>query len=160
MPTTLIQADYHNPQHAKDIGYLMNCYARDPMGGGAALPVEILDNIAAELGKRDYAFSVLYYVDDKPAGLINGFEGFSTFSCKPLVNIHDVIVIKEYRGQQISIKMLSKVEEIAKQRSCCKMTMEVLEGNHVAKNAYQKFGFGSYQLDPEIGQALFWQKAL
>ncbi|MFT5635935.1 MAG: hypothetical protein ACI89T_001390 [Cognaticolwellia sp.] len=40
------------------------------------------------------------------------------------------------------------------------MTLEVLEGNKVAKNAYQKVGFGSYVLDPEMGQAVFWQKKL
>ncbi|MGI1679308.1 MAG: GNAT family N-acetyltransferase [Cellvibrionaceae bacterium] len=160
MPTNLIQADYHNQQHADDIGYLMNCYARDPMGGNAALPKEIIDNIAKELGKRDYAYTVLCYVDDKPAGLINCFEAFSTFACKPLVNIHDVIVVKEFRGQQISIKMLSKAEEIAKERGCCKMTMEVLQGNEVAKSAYQKFGFGAFELDPTVGKAMFWQKSI
>ncbi|MGH1471893.1 MAG: GNAT family N-acetyltransferase [Cellvibrionaceae bacterium] len=160
MTPTLIQADYHNQRHADDIGYLMNCYARDPMGGNAALPKEIINNIAKELSKRDFAFTVLCYVDKKPAGLINCFEAFSTFACQPLINIHDVIVEKSFRGQQISIKMLSKVEEIAKARGCCKITMEVLQGNEVAKNAYKKFGFGAYELDPVMGSAMFWQKPI
>jgi ribosomal protein S18 acetylase RimI-like enzyme len=60
----------------------------------------------------------------------------------------------------ISQKMLAKVEEIARQRGCCKITLEVLEGNEAAKGAYRKLGFADYQLDPEMGRALFWQKAL
>uniref|UniRef100_UPI0035583619 GNAT family N-acetyltransferase n=2 Tax=Pseudomonadota TaxID=1224 RepID=UPI0035583619 len=59
-----------------------------------------------------------------------------------------------------SQKMLAKVEEIARQRGCCKLTLEVLEGNEVAKAAYQKQGFDGYQLDPQMGRAMFWQKVL
>ncbi|MEX5689713.1 GNAT family N-acetyltransferase, partial [Pseudomonas silesiensis] len=52
------------------------------------------------------------------------------------------------------------VEEIARQRGCCKLTLEVLEGNEVAQGAYRKLGFDNYQLSPETGRAMFWQKAL
>ncbi|HDK37432.1 MAG TPA: GNAT family N-acetyltransferase, partial [Thiolapillus brandeum] len=74
--------------------------------------------------------------------------------------IHDVMVIKSHRGQGISSRMLEKVEETARQRGCCKLTLEVLEANNIARNAYQKFGFSAYELDPETGQALFWEKSL
>lgn len=153
-------ADYHNPQHAHDLGWLLNQYARDPMGGGGALPGEITDNLASELAKRPHAFSVLCYVDDRPAGLINCFEGFSTFLCKPLVNIHDLAVVAEFRGLKLSQKMLRRVEEEARVRGCCKLTLEVLQGNQVAQQAYVKFGFAGYELDPELGSAIFWQKTL
>jgi ribosomal protein S18 acetylase RimI-like enzyme len=56
--------------------------------------------------------------------------------------------------------MLQKVEQVANKRGCCKITLEVLEGNTVAKNAYLKFGFAGYALDPEMGNAMFWEKAL
>lgn len=39
-------------------------------------------------------FSVLAFDADQPVGLINAIEGFSTFACKPLINIHDVIVLR------------------------------------------------------------------
>jgi hypothetical protein len=38
--------------------------------------------------------------------------------------------------------------------------LEVLTGNRLAQSAYLKFGFGAYELDPEMGGAIFWQKAL
>ena len=103
---------------------------------------------------------MLAFIAGEPVGLVNCFEGFSTFACRPLVNVHDVVVIAAVRGQGISQKMLAKVEEIARQRGCCKITLEVLEGNEAAKGAYRKLGFSDYQLDPQMGRALFWQKAL
>ncbi len=56
--------------------------------------------------------------------------------------------------------MLDKVEEIVGAIGCCKITHEVLSNNEVAKSAYEKFGFSGYELDPEAGSALFWQKLL
>ena len=160
MNLEVLQADYSNPSHAADIPVLMDCYACDPMGGGEPLTSEVKESLVQALSKLPYAFTVLAYVNDKPAGLVNCFEGFSTFACKPLVNIHDVVVLEEYRGRGISKKMLIKVEDLARSKGCCKLTLEVLSNNHIAKSAYEKLGFDSYSLDPEAGAALFWQKKL
>jgi len=130
------------------------------MGGGKSLPLFVKENLVAELAKRPYAFSLICYVGTEPAGLINCFDGFSSFSCKPLINIHDVIVLNEFRGLGISQLMLHEIESIAKEKGCCKLTLEVLEGNNAAKKAYLKHGFAGYELDPEMGKALFWQKSL
>lgn len=156
----VLQASYSNPVHADALGFVLNHYAEDVMGGGQSLSADTLQQLAGELAKRPHAFSVLAFVSGQPVGVVNCFEGFSTFACRPLVNIHDVAVLKEWRGKGISQKMLAKVEEIARQRGCCKLTLEVLQGNAVAQGAYRKMGFAGYELDPEMGQALFWQKAL
>lgn len=92
--------------------------------------------------------------------MANCFEAFSTFSCKPIVNVHDLVVSTEFRGNGISQKLLNKVEEIAKSKGCCKVTLEVLSGNEPAKASYSKFGFSGYELDPSVGAALFWQKKI
>lgn len=160
MNLSVLQADYQNPTHARAIETLLGFYAMDPMGGGEALPAETLGKLVGELAKRPHAFSVLAFVDDQPAGLVNCFEGFSTFACRPLVNVHDVVVLDTYRGLGLSQRMLDCVEAIAVARGCCKLTLEVLEGNHTAQNAYEKFGFAPYSLAPEAGRALFWQKKL
>ena len=60
----------------------------------------------------------------------------------------------------IAAGALDEVEKIAKERNCCKITLEVLEGNTVAKGSYIKFGFGNYELDPAFGKAMFWEKEL
>jgi len=130
------------------------------MGGGEPLSDFIKENLAKELSKIAHAFSVICYVDGKPVGLINCFEMFSTFTCKPLINIHDIVVVNGFRGLGISQLMLTKVEKRAQEKGCGKMTLEVLEGNDIAKKAYLKFGFDGYELDPKMGKALFWQKVI
>ncbi len=160
MKIKLVQADYNNAQHADDILLLLNGYAIDPMGGGEPLSDYVKQNLIIELRKRTDVFSVLCYVDDKPAGIVNCVEGFSTFKCKPLINIHDCGVLPEFRGKGISGKLFEEVEKIAVARGCCKLTLEVLEGNTVAQNAYKKLGFAGYELDEKMGKAMFWEKKL
>ena len=160
MTLSVVQADYFDAQHQQDIPYLLDLYAKDPMGGGQPLSEQVKGNLVKALSKLPPAFSVIAYVDDKPAGLVNCFEGFSTFACQPLINIHDVAVLNDYRGQGISQQMLAKVEEIARERGCCKLTLEVLSENSIAMSSYKKFGFSDYALDPDAGTALFWQKKL
>jgi GNAT superfamily N-acetyltransferase len=153
-------ADFSNPAHASAVVYLLNEYAKDPMGGGAELSDFVKVNLVNELSKRTGIYVVLAFVNSQPAGLANCIEGFSTFACKPLLNIHDIVVLAEYRGQGISSQLLKKVEEIAESLGCCKLTLEVLEGNKTAQAAYIANGFAGYQLDPEMGRAMFWQKKL
>ncbi len=160
MKVDIIQADYTNEQHGEDLLMLLNAYALDPMGGGEKLSPYVQKNLIKTLANRAGVFTVLCYVDDKPAGITNCVEGFSTFNCKPLVNIHDCGVLSEYRGLGLTGKMFQKVEEIAKSKDCCKLTLEVLEGNIIAQNAYKKLGFSGYELDPKLGKAIFWQKKL
>lgn len=160
MKINLIQADYHNEQHGKDLVMLLNAYALDPMGGGEALSEYSQQNLVATLAKRQDFLTLLCYVDDKPAGILNCVEGFSTFKAKPLLNIHDCGVLKEYRGLGLSQKLFIEAEKISRDRGYCKLTLEVLEGNIVAQNAYKKLGFSGYELDEKTGNAMFWEKVL
>lgn len=156
----IVRADLDSPEHALAIITLLDQYARDPMGGGAPLAASTRKNLISELRKRDTAHVILALVDGKPAGLTNCFEGFSTFACRPLLNIHDVVVAAEHRGKGLSRMMFEEAEELARKLGCCKMTLEVLEGNTVAQSAYRAFGFNGYELDPKLGKAMFWEKKL
>jgi GNAT superfamily N-acetyltransferase len=158
--TELQIADFSNPTHASAIVYLLNEYAKDPMGGGAELSDFTKANLVKEMAKRATVHAILAFVNGKPAGLANCIEGFSTFACKPLLNIHDIVVLVEFRGKGISSQLLKKAETLAKSMGCCKLTLEVLEGNKLAQAAYIANGFAGYQLDPEMGRAMFWQKKL
>lgn len=160
MATTVIRADYADATHAQQIVDLLDIYARDPMGGGEPLSRATRDALVPGLRAQPNAFSVLAYVDGKPAGLANCFFGFSTFAAKPLVNIHDVVVDPAHRGQGIGKAIFAEIEAIAADAGACKVTLEVLSGNHTAKALYQSLGYGDYALDPETGTALFWQKRL
>ena len=139
---------------------LLDAYARDPMGGGEPLSDFAMKNLPAALAGRPSLFSVLAFDGTLPVGLVNCVEGFSSFACQPLVNVHDVVVGASHRGQGIAEKMLVKVEAIARERGACKLTLEVLSGNHSAQKLYRRVGFDNYQLDPGMGQAQFMQKWL
>lgn len=148
-------ADLCSSRHASAIVQLLNEYAKDNMGGGTELSALVKNNLVAELRKRPGAYVVLAFVDGSPAGMAICFEGFSTFACKPLLNVHDIIVTQHYRGRGLSKCLLAKAEEIAIRLSCCKLTLEVLEGNAVAQAAYKASGFAGYELDPKMGKAMF-----
>jgi ribosomal protein S18 acetylase RimI-like enzyme len=156
-------ADYGNADHARALVDLLDVYARDPMGGASGLSDFARANLVKLLAARPQAFSVLAFVGTdqaRPVGLVNCIEGFSTFACQPLVNIHDVIVSPAYRGQRIAQKMLALVDKLARERGACKLTLEVLAGNTGALKLYGRIGFASYQLDPAMGHAQFLQKWL
>lgn len=160
MDIEVILADYHNNQHAQHILLLMEAYAMDPMGGGEPLNPYAKSQLIEQLAIRSDAISFLAYHEKQPVGLVNCFESFSTFYAQPVINIHDIVVLKAYRRLGISHKLLEKAEWIAKEKNCCKLTLEVLSKNHAARLSYQKFGFESYVLDADYGTALFWQKTL
>ncbi|MCK9213294.1 MAG: GNAT family N-acetyltransferase [Rhodoferax sp.] len=160
---TLCQADYTKPQHMRALLDLLDGYARDPMGGAEPLSDFAKTNLPQALAARPNLFSVLAFdaaAGGLPVGLVNCVEGFSTFVCQPLVNVHDVVVAASHRGQGVAQQMLGLVEQLARARGACKLTLEVLEGNTPAQKLYRRLGFDNYQLDPAMGQAQFMQKWL
>lgn len=159
-PITTIEADLSNPGHANALISLLDTYAHDPAGGGRGLNEFAKKHLASTLQARSDNHVIFAFVEDIPVGLTVCFDGFSTFACKPLLNIHDVVVLPAYRGKGIAREMFRHVEKIAKNKGCCKLTLEVLEGNKIAMTAYSNFGFKGYELDPKMGKALFWQKEL
>ncbi|PIE43852.1 MAG: GNAT family N-acetyltransferase [Gammaproteobacteria bacterium] len=156
----LFVADYSDPVHGAAIVRLLDGYASEEAGGGEPLSEQVKKELVKALSRIPYAYSVLCFEADLPVGLINCLQGFSTFKCQPLINIHDVVVAESHRGKGICARMLSLVERVARERGCCKVTLEVLEGNRPARIAYQKYGYSGYELNPALGKALFWQKML
>ena len=156
----IVRVRYDNPAHAAALIGLLDAYARDPAGGGEPLDEFARDNLIAELAARPFVFSVLAFDGDTPVGLVNAIEGFSTFACRPLVNVHDVVVASSHRGRGIAAQLFSEVEAIARERGACKLTLEVLDGNVPARALYRRLGFAAYQLDPGMGHAQFLQKWL
>ncbi len=153
-------ADYANPRHARALVELLDHYARDPAGGGEGLSDFAKQRLVSALAERPQAFSVLAFAGDQAVGLVNCMEGFSTFKCLPLVNVHDVVVHQGVRGQRVGERMLALVEQEARQRGACKLTLEVLQGNASAQRLYARIGYAPYQLDPAMGSAVFLQKWL
>ena len=139
---------------------LLDHYARDPMGGGEGLSAYAKAHLVEQLKTLPTFHGALAFLGEKPVGLINCFVGFSTFAAKPLLNIHDVVVHADVRGQGIAQALLQWAETQARQLGCCKLTLEILSNNIPAMRSYERAGFEPYVLDPAAGHALLMQKYL
>jgi GNAT superfamily N-acetyltransferase len=157
---TIGLADYTDPRDAAAVTALLDAYARDPMGGGAALADDVKARLVGDLAANSHAFSLIARQGGDEVGLANCFVGYSTFAAAPLINIHDFAVLPGHRGAGIGRALMAVIEAEALKRGACKITLEVLSGNHPAQRLYAACGYGDYQLDPASGQALFWQKRL
>lgn len=153
-------ADYICATDAAAVVALLDAYASDPAGGGEPLSDYAKTHLVRELAARPQAYTVLAFDGDLPVGLVNCIEGFSTFACKPLVNVHDVAVLASHRGRGVAAQMLALAEQMAQARGAVKMTLEVLSGNQPAVALYRRIGYEGYQLDPAMGTAQFFQKWL
>jgi GNAT superfamily N-acetyltransferase len=165
---TTRRVDYANASDRAALCSLLNHYAQDPMGGGEPLTPDVLARLCDDLSQRAFAFSFIAWAaspenegkGERAVGLVNCMEGYSTFKAKPLINIHDLIVHSEWRGQGVGQRLMQAVEHVARSKGACKITLEVLTGNHTAMQSYERFGFAPYALDPKAGTATFMQKWL
>jgi len=156
----VVLIDWGNPQEAEQAWLVLDSYARDPMGGGEALDPGNRGRLAKEMAARPWSCSFLAKEGEHGVGLAICFEQFSTFSCAPILNLHDIAILPRHRGKGIFSLLLEAIEKEAKARGCIKMTLEVLQGNSRARDVYEHCGFRPYQLRPSEGNAEFWQKML
>lgn len=157
---SIVRIQLENPLHCKALLQLLTDYTLDPMGGGEALANSTQENLIAQLKLRSDYIGWLAYWQNQAVGLLNAFEGFSTFYAKPLLNIHDLSVQAEFRSKGIAKALMQTAEQYAVKHNYCKLTLEVLDENKVAKNLYQSTGFKAYQLAENAGVAEFWEKPL
>jgi ribosomal protein S18 acetylase RimI-like enzyme len=137
---------------------LLDEYAAGPTGRGYGLDAGVRNRLPAVLAERPYYVGWLAFVDGEPAGVVNCFEGVSTFRAQPLLNIHDIAVSPRFQRRGVGRALLAAVEAEARARGCCKITLEVLEGNASAIAAYLKAGYEPYALDPAMGRAMFFER--
>ncbi|MBB3167113.1 GNAT family N-acetyltransferase [Simiduia aestuariiviva] len=154
------RVDYRNPQQGEHLLMLLDNYARDPMGGGEPISDRVRRDLLPLLKVTPQAVSFIAYLGAEAVGLLNAFETVSTFAARPLINIHDLAVQPSVRGQGVGRRLIEALAEHARSRNCCKLTLEVLTGNHSAIGLYENLGFEGYALDPAMGSGIFMQKKL
>ena len=144
MDPHILEADFSDPLHCAGLVEVLDSYASDPVGGGERLSPEVQRNLIPELRKIPTVLALLAFHEGRAVGAAVCFFGFSTFQARPLLNVHDLAVVPEYRGQGIGHALLKAVEARASEYGCCKLTLEVQEGNRSARQLYEKFGFGEF----------------
>ncbi len=155
----IVEADLDRGEHQRAILLLTDAYARDPMGNRAPLPEDVGGRLIEGLRRHPTTIVLLAYAGAEAVGLANCFLGFSTFFARPLLNLHDLVVVSERRGQGVGRLLLAAVEEKARALGCCKLTLEVSERNDVARTVYERAGF-SRPTYGEAGALLVYAKTL
>jgi ribosomal protein S18 acetylase RimI-like enzyme len=151
----IIPLDFDNPAHCRALVDLMNEYIAHKMGDGIPYTEEQKLALVEGLRRHESKFIVLARAGDRFVGLTNCFVNFATFTVKPFVNIHDVIVTSDWRNKGLGRMMLSKVIEKAGELGCSKVTLEVREDNDNAKHLYNSLGF--HDAEP---RQYYWAKYL
>lgn len=154
------KVDYSVAEEVATLIDLLQMYATDPMGGGEAIQNEVIEKLPRVLKSKPFLHSFIVYDAKQALGFANCIESFSTFSASSILNIHDFAVSTQHRGKGIGLVLMEGIESFARKQAYKKLTLEVLSGNAPAIKAYQKAGFSPYQLNPELGDAQFWQKSL
>lgn len=155
---SVVETTLARERHQRDFLAMMDSYARDPMEGGLEMSAEVRRELVPEIRKHPAFYAFLAYDDDKAIGFSLCFLGFSSFAARPLLNIHDIGVLPEYRGKGIGQQLMNAIEAKARAIGCCKLTLEVREDNNPARGLYRKLGFtesvvGSTRIPME-----FWSK--
>lgn len=147
MKLEIQEADFDDPAHCVGIVEILDSYASDPVGGGAPLSDGVRTRLVPALRVHRTALVLLALADGRAAGVAVCFFGLSTFQARPLLNIHDLAVLPEFRGRGVGRALLAAVEDQALRRGCCKLTLEVQDDNQRARSVYRSVGFA----DPVVG---------
>jgi GNAT superfamily N-acetyltransferase len=138
------EANFADARDAAGIVHVLDSYAGDPKGGGQPLPSDVKERVIAVLREHPTTLVLLALVDEEPIGIAVCFYGISTFRARPLLNVHDLAVLPHYRGHGVGRALLAAVEEHARRKGCCKLTLEVQDENARARTLYQQFGFEDF----------------
>ena len=137
----VVEADLARTDHAAAVLEMVNAYSMDPMGSGAPLAVDVRRELIPRLRAHPTTIIFLAYQADRLVGVAVCFLGFSTFAARPIINVHDLAVLTDCRGQGVGRQLLAAVERKARKLDCCKLTLEVQENNHTARRTYEAAGF-------------------
>jgi ribosomal protein S18 acetylase RimI-like enzyme len=159
-PIQIVEADLGLPEHQEAVLAMVDAYSRDAMGEAKPLDPDVRARLIPGLQKHPTTLIFLASDVGRPVGAAVCFIGFSTFAAKPLINIHDFVVLPASRGKGVGRRLLDAVEGKARGLGCCKLTLEVMDNNHQALRMYHAAGFVRYALQEEAGTAVFMSKPL
>ncbi|WZB72632.1 GNAT family N-acetyltransferase [Achromobacter xylosoxidans] len=154
----IIDVDFNNPEHGRHVLAMLDEYASGPMGGNTPLPAHVHRDLIPELARRPTARAAGPRGWRWPAwpSISRAFPPCLPSAAEPARSGR----LARFQGQGVGKALLSALEQRGRAMGCCKITLEVLEGNAVAQGLYRKQGYEGYALDEHTGSALFWQKKL
>jgi ribosomal protein S18 acetylase RimI-like enzyme len=146
---------FADPVHVDAVVELLDAYHRDPMGMSAPWDRSRTPALLDGLEKHPTAFVLIAWDGEEALGMAVCFVGFSTFSAKPLVNLHDLVVRPEARRRGVAKALFAAIEAQAARIGAGRVTLEVRKDNEAARALYASLGYGAGDAPME-----FWGKAL
>ncbi len=159
MKIDIREADFADPVHASGIVDVLDQYAADPAGGAEPLSADVRERVVPALQSHPSALVLLAFAAAQPVGIAVCFFGLSTFQARPLLNVHDLAVVPDFRGKGVGRSLLAEAQQRAIGRGCCKLTLEVQEDNARARSLYESFGFSDFVVG-DSAPTRFLSKAL
>ena len=138
---SIVRADLENGSHQTGIIELLDMYASEPLQGGQPLDDETRSRLIPGLAAQANGRYFLALQGGQAVGVAICFVGFSTFRALPLLNVHDLAVHRDFRGQGIGTRLLDAAEQEAIRLGCCRLTLEVQHENVNARRLYERVGF-------------------
>ena len=94
----------------------------------------------SELIKTGAVMSFIAYADGKPAGVMNAFYKYTTFTGRKIFYIEDLYVRESFRRSGTGGKFLAKAEEIAIANDCEQIELKCAEWNKKSAGFYESHG--------------------
>lgn len=147
--------DLNNNTHCENLVRLLNGYMDDEMGRGKPMAPGFGEKLIS--GLKNYPGYLGFFVKERGEfiGIANCNSQFSTFLAKPVLNIHDFFIEKEYRMKGAGLFLMGRVIDFSMEKGYCKMTLEVREDNSKAQHLYKKTGFREC-----VHKMMFWENKL
>lgn len=155
MNLTFLPVNLNNEDHCKQLIQLLDAYMQDEMGNGSPMPDELAPKILEGLKNYSGYLGFFAVVNGTYAALANCNKNFSSFKAKPLINIHDFVVLPDFRGKGVGRFLLDSIANFGKENGYCRINLEVRHDNSNAQKLYQKDGYAEC-----LPPMYFWEKNL
>jgi GNAT superfamily N-acetyltransferase len=152
---TFQTCNFSHKRHQKAFIHLIDAYMQDPMGDARPLNNEQKQQLISDLAKHPSVLAIFVLCEEDYAGLAVAFTNYSTFRVARYLNVHDLIIDPKYRNKKLGRLLMNYLIGLAKNRSYCKVNLEVRHDNLIAQGLYRSLGFKECQ--PPM---LFWEKLL
>jgi ribosomal protein S18 acetylase RimI-like enzyme len=152
---TIVEADLNNPVHLDDLLFVLESYKLDGMGEGLPYTEGEKALLRRQFIVNPSVLVFLVYRGNILAGGSVCFKTFSTFTTGNVLNIHDICILRKYRGSGLGRELMKCIIGKGRELLCSKITLEVREDNAVAQNLYNSLDFGESR--PVMH---FWNKKL
>jgi ribosomal protein S18 acetylase RimI-like enzyme len=143
MSYRIVEADLGDAGQAAGLVHCIDAYAAEDMGGGHALSEQVKRELVPGLVRQPGRLVLLAVHGVDVVGAAVCFMGYSTFSARPRLNVHDLCVLAAHRGHGLGRRLMEGVIERARAAGCAAVSLEVRSDNAIARRLYQSLGFGS-----------------